>query len=81
MAKCFGAYNPESIRPSTAAAAPNSRGRALIFSADGASDPFVAALNRNWPGLWKTARSLNAKKKFFVQHSLLIDVNVPQPGH
>ena len=49
---------------------------ALILSCDGASDPFVTALNKKTGQvLWKTARSLNAKKKFSFSTPLLIDVN------
>ena len=51
-------------------------GEALIFSCDGASDPFVAALNKKTGQvLWKTERSFNAKKKFSFSTPLLIDVN------
>jgi outer membrane protein assembly factor BamB len=49
---------------------------ALIFSCDGASDPFVAALNKKTGQVrWKTARSFNAKKKFSFSTPLLINVN------
>jgi len=49
---------------------------ALIFSCDGASDPFVVALNKKTgEALWKTARSLNAKKKFSFSTPLLIHAN------
>ena len=49
---------------------------ALIFSCDGASDPFVVALNKKTGDvLWKTPRSLAAKKKFSFSTPLLIDVN------
>jgi outer membrane protein assembly factor BamB len=49
---------------------------ALIFSCDGASDPFVAALNKkSGQVLWKTPRSFNAKKKFSFTTPLLIEVN------
>ena len=51
-------------------------GEALILSCDGASDPFVVALNKkSGQVLWKTARSLNAKKKFSFSTPLLIDAN------
>jgi outer membrane protein assembly factor BamB len=49
---------------------------ALIFSCDGASDPFVVALNKkSGQVLWKTARSFDAKKKFSFSTPLLINVN------
>ena len=49
---------------------------ALIFSCDGASDPFVAALNKKTGQvLWKTARTLDAKKKFSFSTPLRIDAN------
>jgi outer membrane protein assembly factor BamB len=49
---------------------------ALIFSCDGASDPFVAALNKKTGQLlWKTARSFAAKKKFSFSTPLLIQAN------
>jgi outer membrane protein assembly factor BamB len=49
---------------------------ALIFSCDGASDPFVAALNsKTGQVLWKTARSFSAKKKFSFSTPLLINAN------
>lgn len=49
---------------------------ALIFSCDGASDPFVAALNKKTGQLlWKTPRSFAAKKKFSFTTPLLINAN------
>jgi len=49
---------------------------ALIFSCDGASDPFVVALNKKTGQLlWKTARTLAAKKKFSFSTPLLIHAN------
>jgi outer membrane protein assembly factor BamB len=49
---------------------------ALIFSCDGASDPFVVALNKKTGQvLWKTARTVNAKKKFSFSTPLLIHAN------
>ena len=58
---------------------------ALIFSCDGASDPFVVGLNKgNGQVLWKAARPSNAKKKFSFSTPLLITVNgqkqVVSPG-
>jgi len=51
-------------------------GEALIFSCDGASDPFVVALNKkSGEVLWKTPRSFNAKRKFSFSTPLLIEVN------
>jgi outer membrane protein assembly factor BamB len=48
----------------------------LIFSCDGASDPFVAALNKKTGQIiWKTARTLEAKKKFSFSTPLEIQVN------
>src|SRR5262249_31941084 len=48
-------------------------GRALIFSCDGANEPFVAALNKdNGELLWKTPRVTGAKKKFSFSTPLLI---------
>jgi outer membrane protein assembly factor BamB len=50
--------------------------QALIFSCDGASDPFVVALNKkDGQLLWKTPRSFSAKKKFSFSTPLLIDAN------
>jgi outer membrane protein assembly factor BamB len=49
---------------------------ALIFSSDGASDPFVAALNKaNGVVLWKINRESDAAKKFSFSTPLLITVN------
>jgi len=49
---------------------------ALIFSCDGTSDPFVAALNKKTGQiLWKTARTLDAKKKFSFSTPLVIHPN------
>jgi outer membrane protein assembly factor BamB len=49
---------------------------ALIFSCDGASDPFVVALNKKTGQvLWKTARTFAAKKKFSFSTPLLINAN------
>jgi len=49
---------------------------ALIFSCDGATDPFVAALNKKSDQvLWKTARSFDAKRKFSFSTPLLINVS------
>lgn len=51
-------------------------GDALIFSCDGASDPFVAALDkRTGKLLWKTKRETTAKKTFSFSTPLLITVN------
>jgi outer membrane protein assembly factor BamB len=48
-------------------------GTALIFSCDGASDPFVAALNKNTGEvLWKTPRETSARKKFSFSTPLVI---------
>jgi outer membrane protein assembly factor BamB len=50
-------------------------GDALIFSCDGASDPFVVALDRNTgKEIWKTRRVTDAKKKFSFSTPLVIDV-------
>lgn len=50
-------------------------GDALIFSCDGASDPFVAALNKSDGSvLWKTPRSVPAQKNFSFSTPLLISV-------
>jgi outer membrane protein assembly factor BamB len=49
---------------------------ALIFSCDGASQPFVIALDKNdGKLLWKTERLTEAKKKFSFSTPLLITVN------
>lgn len=51
-------------------------GDALIFSCDGASDPFIAGLNKTTGELlWKTPRSLEAKKKFSFSTPLAIAVD------
>ena len=48
-------------------------GRALVFSCDGASEPFVAALDKDTGELlWKTARRTDAKKKFSFSTPLAI---------
>jgi outer membrane protein assembly factor BamB len=48
-------------------------GHALIFSCDGASDPFMAALDKDTGKmLWKTARETSAKKKFSFSTPLVI---------
>ena len=48
---------------------------ALIFSSDGASDPFIAALKKDTGAiLWKTPRVTDAKKKFSFNTPLLIEV-------
>lgn len=50
-------------------------GDALIFSCDGASSPFVAALNKNnGEVLWKTPRNSDASKKFSFSTPLAIEV-------
>jgi outer membrane protein assembly factor BamB len=54
-------------------------GDALVFSCDGASDPFVVALDRNTGKvLWKTRRTTTAKKTFSFSTPLLITVNGQQ---
>ena len=51
-------------------------GSALIFSADGGTDPFVAALDRHsGKVLWKTKRETSAKKQFSFSTPLVIKVN------
>ena len=51
-------------------------GNALIFSCDGASDPFVIALNKaNGEVLWKTPRTTRPKKTFSFSTPLAIEVN------
>ena len=48
----------------------------LIFSCDGAEDPFVVALDkRNGKVLWKRARKSGASRKFSFCTPLLIEVN------
>jgi outer membrane protein assembly factor BamB len=50
-------------------------GDALVFSCDGASDPFVVALDKsNGKVLWKVNRESDAKKKFSFSTPLLITV-------
>ena len=50
-------------------------GNALIFSADGASDPFVVALNKaNGEVFWKVPRQSDASKKFSFSTPLVIQV-------
>lgn len=54
-------------------------GDALIFSCDGASQPFVVALDKNTGKvLWRTKRETPAKKKFSFSTPLLITVNGQQ---
>lgn len=49
---------------------------ALIFNCDGASSPFLTALNKNTGRmLWKTPRSTMAKKTFSFSTPLVIEVN------
>ena len=49
---------------------------ALIFSCDGASNPFVAALNKtNGAVIWKVARTTEPKKTFSFSTPLAIVVN------
>jgi outer membrane protein assembly factor BamB len=51
-------------------------GNALIFSCDGADDPFIVALNKtNGDVLWKTARTTKPKKTFSFSTPLEIVVN------
>ncbi len=51
-------------------------GNGLIFSCDGASDPFVVALNKaNGEVIWKTARSTRPNKTFSFSTPLAIEVN------
>jgi outer membrane protein assembly factor BamB len=48
---------------------------ALIFSCDGASEPFVVALDKNTGKvLWKTKRETSAKKKFSFSTPLFLEV-------
>jgi outer membrane protein assembly factor BamB len=48
---------------------------ALIFNADGGSDPFVAALDKETGRLlWKTERNTSAKKTFSFSTPLVIEV-------
>jgi outer membrane protein assembly factor BamB len=50
-------------------------GDALIFSCDGAQDPFIAALNKNTGAvLWRTPRNSGAKKPFSFSTPLAIEV-------
>ncbi len=54
-------------------------GSALVFSADGQAEPFVAALDRDSGKLlWKTRRETSAKKKFSFSTPLVIEVNGKQ---
>ncbi len=54
-------------------------GQALIFSADGGKDPFIAALDRDTGKLlWKTKRETTAKKQFSFSTPLVIEVNGKQ---
>ena len=60
-------------------------GDALIFSCDGASNPFVVALDKDTGReLWKTRRETDAKKKFSFSTPLVIEVRgrkqVVSPG-
>ncbi|HEY2951876.1 MAG TPA: PQQ-binding-like beta-propeller repeat protein [Verrucomicrobiae bacterium] len=49
---------------------------ALIFSCDGANDPFLVALNKNTgQELWRVSRPTDAKKKFAFSTPLLITVS------
>jgi outer membrane protein assembly factor BamB len=49
---------------------------ALIFSCDGASDPFIVALDKaNGQVLWRTPRQTAAKKTFSFSTALAITVN------
>lgn len=51
-------------------------GNALVFSCDGASDPFVVALNKaTGEVLWRTPRKTGAKKTFSFSTPLAIVVN------
>jgi outer membrane protein assembly factor BamB len=51
-------------------------GRALIFSCDGSSDPFIAALDaQTGKLLWKTPRESDAAKKFSFSTPTLITVD------
>ena len=51
-------------------------GESLIFSADGGSDPFIAALDAATGSLrWKTPRNSSAKKPFSFSTPLAIDVD------
>ena len=48
----------------------------LVFSADGASDPFIAALDKtNGNVLWKTPRAVESDRTFSFSTPLLITVN------
>jgi len=50
-------------------------GSSLVFSCDGASNPFVAALHKDTGKvLWKTPRETQAQKKFSFSTPLLIEV-------
>lgn len=50
-------------------------GPAIVFSADGSADPFVAALDRNTgKALWKTPRESKSRNKFAFSTPLAIDV-------
>lgn len=50
-------------------------GRALVFSCDGASEPFVVALDKNTgQELWRTTRKVDATKKFSFSTPHVIDV-------
>ena len=51
-------------------------GRALVFSCDGASEPFVVALDKNTgQELWRTNRHVEAPKKFSFSTPHLINVD------
>jgi outer membrane protein assembly factor BamB len=52
---------------------------ALVFSCDGASDPFVVALDaKTGNELWRTARTTTAQKRFSFSTPLVIDVDGKQ---
>ncbi|HEY6168128.1 MAG TPA: PQQ-binding-like beta-propeller repeat protein [Verrucomicrobiae bacterium] len=58
---------------------PTLTAKALIFSCDGAQDPFVVALDKtSGKVLWKTSRETNAKRKFSFSTPLLITVSGKQ---
>jgi outer membrane protein assembly factor BamB len=51
-------------------------GNALIFSCDGASDPFIAALNKETGAvLWRTSRNTRAERTFSFSTPLAISVS------
>jgi len=54
-------------------------GKALVFSCDGGSDPFIVALDKaSAKVLWKTKRETTAKKTFSFSTPLLIEVKGQQ---